>query len=173
MLPTSPRLGARATVGGCHREVTLTTQGDSLEGRKERILPPPAQDTPLLPSRPGLWRLCRMGWASLGCFVSTQRIRNEHMATFPPQRTGKRGLEMELRDTRLEGRVLSSTPVPPLGHRVEDHKTLSSKTPSVVGEAGMKTTQQSASQAGQGVENEEASFLGEKRPEGSHVDVQQ
>lgn len=61
MLPTSPRLSARATVGGCHREVTLTTQGDSLEGRKERILPPLAQDTPLLPSRPGLWRLCRMG----------------------------------------------------------------------------------------------------------------
>lgn len=80
---------------------------------------------------------------------------------------------MELRDTRLEGHVLSSTPVPPLGHRVEDHKTLSSKTPSVVGEAGMRTTQQSASQAGQGVENEEASFLEEKHPEGFHVDVQQ
>lgn len=37
----------------------------------------------------------------------------------------------------------------------------------------MMITQQSASQAGQGVENEEASFLGEKRPGGFHVDVQQ
>lgn len=48
MLPTSPRLCAQATVGGCHWEVTLTAMGDSLGGRK-KILPPPAQDTPLLP----------------------------------------------------------------------------------------------------------------------------
>lgn len=80
---------------------------------------------------------------------------------------------MELRDTRLEARVPFSTPVPPLGHRAEDHKALSSKTPSIVGEAGMRTTQRSASQAGQGVKNEEASFLGEKRPEGFHLDMQQ
>lgn len=80
---------------------------------------------------------------------------------------------MELRDTRLEARVAFSTPVPPLGHRAEDHKTLSSKTPSIVGEAGMRTTQPSASQAGQRVENEEAFFLGEKCPEGFHLDMQQ
>lgn len=49
VLPTSLRLGAQATVGGCHWEVTLTAVGDSLGGRKERILPPLAQDTPLLP----------------------------------------------------------------------------------------------------------------------------
>lgn len=49
VLPTSPRLSAQATVGGCHWEVTLTTMGDSLGGRKERILPPQPQDTPLLP----------------------------------------------------------------------------------------------------------------------------
>lgn len=49
VLPTSPRLGAQATVGGCHWEVTLTAKSDSLGGRKERILSPPAQDTPLLP----------------------------------------------------------------------------------------------------------------------------
>lgn len=49
VLPTSPRLGAQATVGGCHWEVTLTTMSDSLGGRKERILPPLTQDTPLLP----------------------------------------------------------------------------------------------------------------------------
>lgn len=48
---------------------------------------------------------------------------------------------MELRDTRLEARFPFSTPVPPLGHRAEDHKALSSKTPSIVGEAGMRTTQ--------------------------------
>lgn len=51
MLPTSPRLSAQATVGGCHWKVTLTTMGDSLEGRKERILSPLAQDTPFL-----LWK---------------------------------------------------------------------------------------------------------------------
>lgn len=49
MLPTSLRLGAQATVGGCHWEVTLTAMGDSLGDRKKRILSPPAQDTPLLP----------------------------------------------------------------------------------------------------------------------------
>lgn len=47
-LPTSPRLGAQATVGGCHWEVILTAMSDSLGGRKERILTPLAQDTPLL-----------------------------------------------------------------------------------------------------------------------------
>lgn len=40
---------------------TLTTMGDSLESRKKRILPPLVQDTPLLPLRPGLQRLDRMG----------------------------------------------------------------------------------------------------------------
>jgi hypothetical protein len=47
VLPTSPRLSAQATVGGCHWEVTLTAVGDSLGSRKEMILHPPAQDTPL------------------------------------------------------------------------------------------------------------------------------
>lgn len=40
---------------------------------------------------------------------------------------------------------------------------MSSKTPCIVGEAGMTTAQESASQAGQGVESEEDSYLGEKR----------
>lgn len=35
--------------------------GDSLEGRKERILPPLSRYTPLLPLRPGLWRLVQDG----------------------------------------------------------------------------------------------------------------
>lgn len=46
VLPTSPRLGAQATVGGCHWEVTLTAMSDSLGDRKKRILPPPAQTHP-------------------------------------------------------------------------------------------------------------------------------
>lgn len=49
LAPTSPRLSAQAPVGGCHQEVTLTAASDSLGGRKERIRPPPARDTPLLP----------------------------------------------------------------------------------------------------------------------------
>lgn len=44
---------------------TLTMVGDSLESRKKRILPPLAQNTPLLLLRPGLQRLDRMRQASL------------------------------------------------------------------------------------------------------------
>lgn len=72
LLPTSPRLGAQATVGGCHGEVTLTATGDSLGGRKERILPPPAPDTPLLSRKP--WppetRQDGLGWMLLARDVS-------------------------------------------------------------------------------------------------------
>lgn len=51
---------------------------------------------------------------------------------------------------------------------------MSSKTPCIVGEAGMTTAQESASQAGQGVESEEDSYLGEKPgPQGSGLDMRQ
>lgn len=65
LLPTSPRLCAQATVGGCHWEVTLTTMGDSLGGRKERILSPPAQTHPFCPEV--LAPRGQAGWAGLGC----------------------------------------------------------------------------------------------------------
>lgn len=66
VLPTSPRLSAQATVGGCHWKVTLTAMGDSLGGRKERMLPPPGPGhTP--PALRVLAPRSQAGWAGLGC----------------------------------------------------------------------------------------------------------
>lgn len=64
MLPTSPRLCAQATVGGCHWEVTLTAMGDSLGGRKKICLPQP-RTHPFCPESPGPKRPGRMGWTGM------------------------------------------------------------------------------------------------------------
>lgn len=65
VLPTSPRLGAQATVGGCHWEVTLTTMGDSLEAGKRGSCLPQPRTHPFCPESPDPKRLGRMCWAGL------------------------------------------------------------------------------------------------------------
>lgn len=76
-------------------------------------------------------------------------------------RTGRRGAAVGTRG-------------PPLGHSSRDHQALPSKMPFIVEEANMTPTRESASQAGQRVENAETSFLGETLgPERSDLDMKQ
>lgn len=63
-------------MGGCHWKVTLTAMGDSLEGRKERILSPLAQDTPFLlwKSWPQVAGQDGLGWDALGQALTAMNV---------------------------------------------------------------------------------------------------